>query len=52
MQYLADLKPASGLLPASGLPRYRVVEWLTFINSELHKTFGGRFNPAASEVEK
>ena len=52
VQYLADQKPASGLLPASGLPRYRVVEWLSFINSELHKTFGGLFNPAASDVEK
>ena len=52
VQYLADQKPASGLLPASGLPRYRVVEWLSFINSELHKTFGGLFNPGASDVEK
>src|SRR5882757_256938 len=28
VQYLADLKPGSGLLPASGLARYRVIEWL------------------------
>ena len=52
VQYLADQKPATGLLPASGLPRYRVVEWLGFINSELHKTFGGLFNPGATDAEK
>lgn len=52
VQYLADQKPASGLLPASGLPRYRVVEWLSFINSELHKTFGALFNPGATDTEK
>lgn len=52
VQYLADQKPASGLLPASGLGRYKVIEWLGFINSELHKVFGGMFNPAASDTEK
>lgn len=52
VQYLADQKPGSGLMPASGIARYRVVEWLAFINSELHKVFGGMFNPAASDSEK
>jgi glutathione S-transferase len=51
VQYLADQKPGT-LLPASGMARYRVVEWLAFINSELHKTFGTMFNPNASENEK
>ena len=39
VQYLADQKPASGLVPPPGtMERYRVQEWLNFITSELHKT--------------
>lgn len=52
VQYLADQKPAAGLLPESGVARYRVIEWLGFINSELHKTFATMFNPAAADGEK
>ena len=34
VQYLADLKPASGLVPPPGsVERYRVQEWLNFISS-------------------
>jgi glutathione S-transferase len=51
VQYLADQKPGT-LLPAAGIGRYRVVEWLAFINSELHKTFGTMFNPSSSDGEK
>lgn len=44
VQYLADLKPGSGLAPANGsFPRYKLQEWLTFINGELHKPFGTLF---------
>lgn len=40
VQYLADLRPDGGLLgPAAILGRYRVLEWLNFISSELHKGF-------------
>jgi glutathione S-transferase len=40
VQYLADRKPGSPLLAASGtLERYRVLEWMNFIGSELHKGF-------------
>lgn len=40
VQYLADLRPGSGLLAAAtSLERYRVLEWLNFISSELHKGF-------------
>jgi glutathione S-transferase len=47
VQYLADLKPQSGLAPANGtLPRYRLQESLGYINSELHKTYSPLFNPA------
>ena len=40
VQYLADQRPKNGLLaPAATLERYRVLEWLNFISSELHKGF-------------
>ncbi len=45
-QYLADQKPEAGLLPASGDARYQVLEWMTFISTELHKNMGALFNPA------
>jgi glutathione S-transferase len=49
VQYLADLKPEAGLLPAAGtLARIRVQEWLTFIGTELHKNFTPLFKPGAS----
>ena len=49
VQYLADQKPASGLVPAAGsFERYRVQEWLNFITTEIHKNFSPLFNPAAS----
>ena len=53
VQYLADQKPASGLVPAAGtIDRYRVQEWLTFIGTELHKSFGTLFNKAAGDEAK
>jgi glutathione S-transferase len=54
VQYIADLAPASGLAPAAGtLARYRLQEWLGYINSELHKgCFGVFFNPAANDEFK
>lgn len=40
VQYLADYAPESGLAPPAGtFERYRLVEWLSFIGSELHKMF-------------
>ena len=50
VQYIADQAPASGLAPAAGtMARYRLQEWLTFIGTELHKSFSPLFNPAASD---
>ncbi len=49
VQYLADRKPDSGLMPAAGtIERYRVQEWLNFISSEIHKSFSPLFNPHAA----
>ncbi|HET9449708.1 MAG TPA: glutathione transferase GstA [Aggregicoccus sp.] len=53
VQYLADLKPEAKLAPPNGtLERYRLQEWLTFIGTELHKTFSPLFNPASTEDVK
>ena len=53
VQYLADQKPASGLVPAAGtVERYRVQEWLNFIASELHKSFGPIFRPTTPDAYK
>jgi len=48
VQYLADRKPAAALAPHAGtIERYRLQEWLAFLNSEIHKTWGALFNPTA-----
>ncbi|MBX3585128.1 MAG: glutathione transferase GstA [Ramlibacter sp.] len=40
LQYLGDLDPRGALLPAAGsMARFEVVQWLTFVSSELHKVF-------------
>ncbi|MET0528356.1 MAG: glutathione transferase GstA [Microvirga sp.] len=53
IQYLADQKPASGLAPAHGTTeRYRLIEWITFISSEIHKGFGPLWNPATPDAMK
>jgi glutathione S-transferase len=53
VQYIADKHPSSGLAPAAGsIERYRVQEWLNFITSELHKTFGPIFRPTTPEEFK
>jgi glutathione S-transferase len=53
LQYIADQKPDAKLLPAFGTKeRYRVLEWLGFIATELHKGFGPLWNPAATDAAK
>lgn len=53
LQYLADKAQNSGLMPAFGtMDRYRAMEQLNFIASELHKGLGGLFNPAMPEEGK
>lgn len=45
-QYLADQKPAAGLVPAAGsMARYHLMEWLNFVATEVHKSIGALFNP-------
>ena len=53
VQYIADQAPKSGLAPAAGtMARYRLMEWLNFITSELHKGFSPLFDPAVPEDAK
>ena len=53
VQYIADQVPTKNLAPANGtLPRYRLQEWLTFIGTEIHKSFSPLFNPAMPEEGK
>lgn len=53
VQYLADQKPESGLMPKAGeLARYRVQQWLAFISSEIHKTFSAFFKPDTTDQAK
>jgi glutathione S-transferase len=53
LQYIADRNPASKLAPPAGtMERYRLVEWLAFISSEIHKNFSPLFRDDAPEETK
>lgn len=50
LQYIADRNPAARLAPAAGtMERYRLIEWLSFVNSEVHKPFVQLFQPDAPQ---
>ena len=47
------IESKKSVAPAAGtMARYRVMEWLNFIGSELHKSFSPLFNPAMPEEAK
>lgn len=49
LQFLAESQHADSLLPKVGdFKRYRVLEWLSFISSDLHKSFAPLFHPKVS----
>jgi glutathione S-transferase len=56
LQFLGDMAPDSGLVPANGtLERTRLQEILNFVSSELHKAYspffsGTKLNPSAKEL--
>lgn len=54
VQYIADQKPESGLVPKAGtLERYRMQEWLNFITTEIHKGYSPLFDPnLAADVKQ
>lgn len=50
VQYLADLKPDSGLAPSPGTwERVRMQEWLNFVTSEVHAGSAPLFNASLPE---
>lgn len=50
VQYLADQVPGKGLIgPVGSMERYRALEWLNFIGTELHKGFTPLFKPGTPE---
>jgi glutathione S-transferase len=50
LQYLADKSKSTKFLPKAGtMARYRAMETLNFVASELHKGLGGLFNKAMPE---
>jgi glutathione S-transferase len=52
VQYIADRKPGT-LAPAFGsLERYRLMEWLNFVATELHKQFSPLFYPDVPDATK
>ena len=53
LQYVADRFPASGLIPAEGAERRKVLSWLSFVGTELHTgVFIALLNPKAPEGAK
>ena len=52
LQYIADRKPGT-LAPAFGsMERYRLMEWLNFIATEIHKGFGPLWHAETPEAYK
>ena len=52
VQIIAD-KAGKGLAPArDSIERYKLLEWLNFVTSELHKNFGPMFSPALNDDAK
>lgn len=53
LQYLSDQKPQAGMLPKTGtLERYRALEIINFITTELHKAFSPLFRADTPEEYK
>ena len=52
LQYIGDKAGHETLLPGTGIDRYRVIEWLAYLGSDVHKSFGPLFNPASSDEVK
>ena len=53
VQMIADRVPDKKLAPANGTTeRYKLQEWLNFIGTEVHKSFGPLFNPTLSDETK
>lgn len=49
LQYIGDKAGNETLLPGAGMERYRVIEWLAYLGSDVHKSFGPLFNPSLGD---
>ena len=53
VQMIADRVSAKNLAPArDSAERYKLLEWLNYIGTELHKNFGPMFSPVLSDDAK
>src|SRR5205085_2421205 len=53
LPYLADRRPEARLAPPCGaFERYRMTEWLGFLTTEVHKSYGAFFVPDVPEMWK
>lgn len=52
LQYIGDKAGNSTLLPDTGIERYRVIEMLSFLGSDVHKSFSPLFNPTLGDEAK
>ncbi|MCH4242955.1 glutathione transferase GstA [Acinetobacter gerneri] len=52
LPFIAQHDPKQDLIPPSGLGRAKVLEWLGYLNSELHDAYAVFFGPALTEEEK
>jgi glutathione S-transferase len=53
VQMIADKVSAKNLAPArDSTERYKLLEWLNFITTELHKSFGPMFSPVLADEAK
>ncbi|EPX78525.1 glutathione transferase GstA [Litoreibacter arenae] len=50
LQFVDGLAPDAGLFPTSGMRRWRALEWLNFIATEIHKSFSPLFRPTTPEA--
>ncbi|MGZ6142254.1 MAG: glutathione transferase GstA [Myxococcales bacterium] len=53
VQYLADQRPDAQLAPKNGtLERYRLLEWLNYVATEIHKGFSPLFRKPPEDFKK
>lgn len=50
LQFIDALAPGAALLPEPGMSRYRALEWLNFVATEIHKSFSPLFRPSTPEA--
>ena len=52
LQYIADREPGTLAPPPGTLGRYRLMEWLNFIATEIHKGLGPLWKPTTPDAYK